>query len=98
MNPDTVFFCKLKIAIFEPISGAPGILRRPGRDPASWRSFSSFPEIVSALGDFFELSETPGRAAIHGFAFKFLRKSPAPPKSFENLLIFLISHGFAPAG
>ena len=82
MNPDTVLFCKLKIQIFQPISGAPEILRRPGRDPASRRSFSSFPEIFLASGDFFELSETSGRAAIHGFASKILRKSP---KSSENL-------------
>ena len=83
MGPDTVFFCKLKIPIFEPISGAPGILRRPGRDPASRGGFSSFPEIFQASGDFFELSETPGRAAIHELTSTIIEKPQAVSKSID---------------
>ena len=55
-------------AMFFQDSAGPAGIRRAG-------------EVFRGLGDFFELSETPGRAAIHGFASRIVEDPPAASRS-----------------
>ena len=46
-------------------------------------------EVFRGLGYFFELSETPGRAAIHGFASRIVGNPPAASRPIGLSVIFI---------
>ena len=67
-NGENRFLTDVRLAMFYQDLAGPAGIRRAG-------------EVFRGLGDFFELSETPGRAAIHGFASRIVENPPAASRS-----------------
>ena len=67
-NGENRFLTDFRLAMFYQDLAGPAGIRRAG-------------EVFRGLGDFFELSETPGRAAIHGFASRIVENPPAASRS-----------------